>query len=162
MSALPFELRLAGPSDEPFLLELYAATHGQQFTPLPLAPAQRDHLVRMQFDAQRMGYRAQFPQSQDFLITLGGEPAGRLWLDESGEATRVIDIVVAPARQGRGLGRAILERVIVKAAESGKPVRLSVARTNPRAFELYRRLGFEVCAEDEMYLELSRECERAG
>jgi ribosomal protein S18 acetylase RimI-like enzyme len=158
LSSLSFELRLVESSDEPFLFQLYASTHGLQFAVLPLAPAQRDGLVRMQFNAQRTGYRAQFPSSEDFIVTLAGEPAGRLWLDESGAAVRVVDIAIAPAHQGRGLGRAILERVIVQACESGKPVSLTVARTNTRAFELYRRLGFEVCAEDQMYVELSRRC----
>jgi ribosomal protein S18 acetylase RimI-like enzyme len=57
----------------------------------------------------------------------------------------------------RGPSRTVLERVILGAAEAGKPVRLSVPRMNIRAFELYRRLGFEVCSEDEMYVEMKRD-----
>lgn len=157
MSTVSFELRLAEPSDEPFLLELYGATYGQQFALVPLAPAQREMLVRMQFNAQRSGYRQQFPASQDYLILTGGERAGRLWLDESPDEARVIDISIAPAQQGRGLGRAVLEHVIANAATAGKRVRLSVARMNARAFELYLRLGFEVSGEDEVYVEMTRE-----
>jgi ribosomal protein S18 acetylase RimI-like enzyme len=154
LSTRGFTLRLVEDSDEPFLYHLFASTKGQQFALLPLDPAQLDALIRMQFDAQRMGYRAQFPASQDFIITLAGEPAGRLWLDESGAAVRVLDIAIAPAQQGQGLGRAVLQHVI----QLGKPVRLSVARTNTRALQLYQRLEFRIVHEDDVYLELSREC----
>lgn len=160
MSSPQFELRLAEASDEPFLFQLFESTHGQQFALLPLAPAQREMLVRMQFEAQRSGYRAQFPASQDFVIVTGGEPVGRLWLDESGDHARVLDIAFVPAQQRRGMGRAVLEQVIGKAESVGKPVRLSVDRMNGRAFELYRRLGFEVTAEDEIYLEMTRPAAR--
>ena len=120
-------------------------------------------LVQMQFEAQRSGYRAQSPKSQDFVIVAGGEPVGRLWLDEGGDAVRVIDIVIAPGQQGRGIGRAVLEQVIGKAESASKAVRLYVDRMNGRAFELYRRLGFTVTSEDEIRFEMVRAPkERAG
>ena len=152
-----FELRLAEAFDEPFLLQLFAGTHGQQFSLLPLAPAQRDMLVRMQFDAQRGGYRQQFPGSQEFVIIAGGEPAGRLWVDESGAEVRVLDIAIAPVHQRQGLGTAVLKDVIAKAVAAGKGVRLSVARMEVATFEWYRRLGFKVCREDEVYIEMERQ-----
>lgn len=156
LSALQFELRLGGASDEPFLYYLFESTHGLQFAVLPLAPAQREMLVRMQFEAQRSGYRAQFPESQDFVIIAGGEPVGRLWLDESGATARVLDIVIAPGQQGRGIGRAVLEQVIEKAESARKAVQLYVDRMNGRAFELYQRLGFIVNSGDEIRLEMVR------
>ncbi len=54
LTAPPFELRLAEASDEPFLFQLYAHTHGQQFTLLPLPPKELDALLRMQCNAQRI------------------------------------------------------------------------------------------------------------
>ncbi len=159
LSAPDFTLRLVEANDEPFLFQLFASTQGQQFYLLPLEPAQRDELVRMQFDAQRTSYRQQYPQSQHFLILVEDEPAGRLWVDESGEEMRVIDIVLAPTYQGRGIGKQLLERVIAKADGAGKALRLFVDRMNARALELYRRYGFEVCGEYGFYLEMRREAQ---
>lgn len=145
------------PSDEPFLYQLFAATQGQQFYLLPLEPAQRDALIRMQFEAQRGSYRQQYPESEHSIILVDGQPGGRLWVDESGEEMRVIDIVLAPEYQGRGIGKQVLEQVIAKADGAGKALRLFVDRMNARAFDLYRRYGFEVCGEYGFYLEMRRE-----
>jgi ribosomal protein S18 acetylase RimI-like enzyme len=144
-------------SDEPFLFDLFASTQGQQFYLLPLEPTQRDALVRMQFEAQRTSYRQQYPESEHFIILLDGQPAGRLWVDERGEEISVIDIVLAPRYQGGGIGTEVFEQVIAKADETGRAVRLFVDRMNTRAFELYRRFGFEVCGEHSFYLEMRRE-----
>jgi ribosomal protein S18 acetylase RimI-like enzyme len=157
-----YTLRLVEPSDEPFLLELFATTQGQQFYLLPLEPPQRDALVRMQFEAQRTSYRQQYPASEHFVILIDQQPAGRLWVDESGEEVRVIDIVLAPGYQGRGLGKQLLQQVIANADTTGRAVRLFVDRMNARAFELYRRFGFEVCGEYTFYLEMRREPEPEG
>lgn len=157
LSTASFELRLVEAPDEPFLYQLFASTQGQQFYLLPLEPAQREALVRMQFEAQRTSYRQEFPASEHFIILVEGQPAGLLWIDESGKEVRVIDIVLAPGYQGHGIGKEVLERVIAKADRDQKAVRLFVDRMNVRAFGLYRRFGFEVCGEQPFYLEMRRE-----
>ncbi len=86
----------------------------------------------------------------------GGQTAGRLWLDESENSVRVIDLALLPEQQGRGIGTHVLRSVIRRAGEAGRPVCLTVARTNERAFGLYRRLGFVVSASDEVYVEMCR------
>lgn len=110
----------------------------------------------MQFQAQRSGYRAQYPASQDFLILIDGEPAGRLWLDDSSRAcVHVLDVAILPERQGAGLGSAAIRQAMEQASRAGKAVTLHVARMNVRALDFYRRLGFEVSGEDEVYLEMT-------
>ena len=143
-------------SDESFLFQLFTGTQGQQFYLLALEPAQRDALVRMQFEAQRMSYRQQYPDSEHFLILADEQPAGRFWVNEGAEEINVIDIVLTPSYRGRGIGTELLKRVIGKADEAGKAVRLFVDRGNERAFELYRGLGFEVCGDTPFYLEMRR------
>jgi ribosomal protein S18 acetylase RimI-like enzyme len=157
LSTPHFELRLVETSDEPFLFELYESTRGQMFALAALEPGQREMLVRMQFEAQRRGYRQQHPNSREFIVMAGGERVGRLWLEESEEAARVVDITVAPARQGNGLGTAVMEDVIERARRAGRPVRLSVDKMNGRAYELYRRLGFEACGDTGLNIEMKRE-----
>lgn len=152
---MQFTLRPVADRDEEFLYRLYEATHGQQFALLPLVPAQREALVRMQFNAQRGGYRQQYPSSQDFIILEGSEPCGRIWLDWSlPRHLHLLDISILPERQGTGLGAAVLRQSMEQARNAGKPMHLYVARMNAGAFELYRRLGFEVTGGDEVYLEM--------
>jgi ribosomal protein S18 acetylase RimI-like enzyme len=154
LSDLHFALRPANASDELFLHCLYESTHGQRFALLPLAVAQRESLVRMQFDAQRTGYRQQYPRSEDFVVVIGDRPAGRLWMDEGGQNIVVVDIAIAREHQGCGIGTEVLQHVIERAEAAGKSVRLTVDRMNARAFGLYRRLGFEVCGGDDVDIEM--------
>lgn len=103
MSTTAFQLRLVEDSDEPFLYDLFASTKGQQFRLLPLAPAQLDGLVRIQFDAQRVSYRQQYPASEHSIILFEGQPVGRLWLDDGADELWIIDIVIHPQFEGRGI-----------------------------------------------------------
>ena len=152
---MQFTLRPVIDTDEAFLYRLYEATHGQQFALLPLAPSQREALVRMQFDAQRHGYRQQYPASQDAIILAQDKPCGRVWLDFSQpEYLHLLDIAILPEYQGTGLGTAVLQQMMEQARHARKPMHLHVARLNVGAFHLYCRLGFEVTAEDEVYWEL--------
>lgn len=157
MNALPLQLRLVEQSDEPFLYDLFANTKGQQFRLLPLEPAQFDALVRMQFDAQRLSYRQNNPASEHFLILFEGRPAGRLWIDDRPDELWIIDLVLHPEFEGRGIGRALVQHVIERAASRAVPVGLYVDLMNQRAFELYRSLGFEVSGDpNQMYVEMRR------
>jgi ribosomal protein S18 acetylase RimI-like enzyme len=152
-----FQLRLVEDSDEPFLYHLFANTRGLQFQLLPLDAAQLDALVRMQFDAQRMSYRQQYPASEHSLILLDGQPAGRLWINDGADELWVIDLVIHPAFQHRGLGRAVLEHVVARAESRRVPVGLYVDPVNDPALGLYRSLGFEICGnQQQMYVQMRR------
>ncbi|MBV9761653.1 MAG: GNAT family N-acetyltransferase [Acidobacteriaceae bacterium] len=153
--AVSFTLRPAQSADEDFLYRLYEATHGQQFSLLPLSPEHREALVRMQFQAQRTGYRQQYPASQDSIIEVNRESAGRVWLDDvSKSELHLVDIAILPGQQGRGLGAAVLQWILESAEASKKAVSLYVARMNVRAIEFYRRLGFREIGGDEVYIEM--------
>jgi ribosomal protein S18 acetylase RimI-like enzyme len=64
------------------------------------------------------------------------------------DALFVNSLGVDPELQGRGVGTRILQHAIERArAEGRRCVCLDVATSNPRAQQLYERLGFEVVAE---------------
>ena len=67
---------------------------------------------------------------------------GRHW---SGEAEATIgELVVAPAVEGRGLGRALVEAALEHARADGyQRISVSTGAANARARALYARLGFE-------------------
>ncbi len=51
-------------------------------------------------------------------------------------------VATAPEAAGRGVARAMMETVLAKAAEAGKPARLVSSLLNLDSFSLYTRLGF--------------------
>ena len=75
---------------------------------------------------------------------MDGAVVGYLDVENEGEFVALNNIRVAPSMQGRGLGGALVRRVIAEAVP--KPVQLRVLRVNP-ARRLYERLGFRVIEE---------------
>jgi spectinomycin phosphotransferase len=72
----------------------------------------------------------------------GGALVGLNFLYEHDPIRAVGPLAVAPAAQGRGVGRRLMEAVLARAAAAAG-VRLTAA-ANPAAFALYASLGFEV------------------
>ncbi|WP_413206503.1 GNAT family N-acetyltransferase [Rhodospirillum sp. A1_3_36] len=56
---------------------------------------------------------------------------------------RLVDLVVLPEAQGQGLGRALVEAVLVLADSLGVEARLDVHPGNEKARRLYEGLGFQ-------------------
>jgi ribosomal protein S18 acetylase RimI-like enzyme len=82
-----------------------------------------------------------------YVIEIDGERAGRLRLVRPPDFRELAGIQLLPAHQGRGLGTHLIEQFLVDARDRGLPARLRVERDNPRARELFERLGFvEVAA----------------
>jgi ribosomal protein S18 acetylase RimI-like enzyme len=107
---------------------------------LPL-PA-REQLMTMQFRAQTMSYRAQFPAARLDIIELDGNPIGRIAVDRSGDAVHIVDQALSPPFRNLGIGSAIMRALMREAEQAGLPLRLHVASDNASALRLYLRLGF--------------------
>lgn len=74
------------------------------------------------------------------LVELG---RGESWIES---------VAVAPDRQGRGIGTALVAAAVELAERrAGPQVRLSVSDRNAAAYVVYRRLGFEVVARSARY-----------
>ena len=148
-------LRPAVAGDEPFLRALFRATRAPEFAALGLADEALESLLAMQYAAQDRSYRAQHPGAAFDVVQRDGASIGRLSVDRTGEAIRVLDIALMPEHRGRGIGTGLLRALIAEAAGSDRAIRLAVVRTNP-ALTLYRRLGFVAAGGDEVHLELER------
>lgn len=91
---------------------------------------------------------------------VGGEVAAftMIGLDEQDDSLWIGGLVVDSARQGGGIGRAVVESVVAQARQQGRAsVALSVSPDNARARRLYAGLGFEETGEledDELVLRL--------
>jgi ribosomal protein S18 acetylase RimI-like enzyme len=146
-------LRDAGDADRGFLLRLFMALRAREWGLPEASCGSLQPLLHGQFDAQARAYRTAHPQSRCQVILEAGRPVGRLWVDRAASGIRILDISIEPAHQGRGIGRAVLGRVLAEAQRNAVPVSLAVAQENP-AGHLYRRLGFAVTAERPPYLEM--------
>lgn len=140
-------LRPICSDDEEFLLAVYASTRADELAQIAWSEEQKAAFVRMQFDAQRRDYDARYPNSEYDVIMLDARPVGRLWIGRDEEQIRLLDIALLPEAQNRGVGGALLRRLIAEARQTGKKLRHMVFVLNPDAQRFYERLGFRVFEE---------------
>jgi ribosomal protein S18 acetylase RimI-like enzyme len=103
--------------------------------------------------------RWQDPTSRRYIVTFSPaqtgstEPVGMVRLAAEAGETGIYGLGVAPAYQGRGYGRQIVEEAIriARAENPQQAIMLDVAVSNTRAFNLYRSCGFQVRATYDYY-----------
>lgn len=134
-------LRRRRPEDRGFLCALYASTRTEELAPVPWSEAQKAGFLEWQFDCQARHYDAHYPGCEFLVVEHQGEPIGRLYLDRRATEIRVVDIALVPDWRRRGVGAALLRRVMAEAAAEGLAVSIHVEVHNP-ARRLYERLGF--------------------
>jgi ribosomal protein S18 acetylase RimI-like enzyme len=142
--------RNVAPGDEELLYRIYASTRTEELAPVPWTEEQKQSFLRMQFRAQSADYAANYTGAEFLVVLVGGEPAGRLYLDRRDDELRIVDIALLPEHRGAGVGGAILRDLLAEAAAAGKVVRIHVERMNP-ALRLYQRLGFRQIADLGVY-----------
>jgi len=155
MSEPKISLRPVGPSDEGFLLKVYASTRTEEMALTGWTQGQIDAFLEMQYNAQRQHYREHYADASFDVVLVDGQPAGRLYLQRRKDEHRVVDIALLPEFRGKGIGRGMLEDIIATAAKEGKAVRIHVERNNP-ALHLYQRLGFVPIGDSGVYYLMER------
>jgi ribosomal protein S18 acetylase RimI-like enzyme len=96
---------------------------------------------------QRHSFMANLPASSFVIASLADEDIGGYCLMPKQDHFYLEMLLLAPQHQGRGHGSRMMQQVLAQSAEHGLPVLLSVLKNNP-AHQFYRKLGFEVYAED--------------
>jgi GNAT superfamily N-acetyltransferase len=137
-------------SDQAFLLALFSSHRAAPFAALGLPEQMLETMMRQQFHAQSTGHRAQHPNARREIVETDGEDMGRLVSDLGDTHLHLVDIALAPAWRGQGLGALLISQLLDEARAAALPVTLQVARDNPAA-NLYARLGFEMTTADEVY-----------
>ena len=125
-------------------------------------PAQRDRVLRVQFAAQRRSYRQEFPKADERVILRDGSPIGWVVVDRSGAELHGIDIALVADQRSRGIGTMVIRALQDEAAADGRPMVITVLRSNVRALALYERLGFRPIRHTEVHtlMEWRRESRR--
>ncbi|HEX7317147.1 MAG TPA: GNAT family N-acetyltransferase [Pyrinomonadaceae bacterium] len=141
-------LRPATPEDYEEMVLVYASTREAELAQVTWwDDAQKLAFCRMQYHAQKLEYDARYPDAQYDVILLEGRTAGRVWIGRDDDEIHMLDITVLPWAQGRGVGTALIKRLIEEARASGKHLRHMVFIMNEGARRLYERLGFVVIEE---------------
>jgi len=86
------------------------------------------------------------------VILVDGVVCGYAAVEDQAEAIHVVELVVCPEYQGRGIGSTVLQTVIARAQNEQRPVRLRTCIENSRAQSFYRRHGFRELGRDETHL----------
>ena len=137
------ELRPVAPDDDQFLLAVYESTRADELAQVEWAEGQKEEFLRWQFDLQRKEYDSRFPDAAYQVVMIDQQPAGRIWVGTDNEQIRLLDIGLLPEFQNRGVGTALLQRLIAHAASERKALRHMVFVLNNNAERFYERLGFK-------------------
>ncbi len=123
-------------------MALWGATSGQQAA-----------FLRMQFEAQRVHYGLHFPHADHAVITIDGQPVGRVLVDRSRDEIRLIDIALLPGHRNAGIGSVLIGELLQESVAARKPVRVRAFKPS-RAVGFYERLGFRRIADEGAYFAL--------
>lgn len=144
-------LRLATREDEPFLYAVYASTRAEELALVDWDDSQKSAFLQMQFTAQHRYYHEQFADAAFQVIECSGTAVGRLYVARGPSEIRIIDIALLPPYRNRGIGSWLIRQLQGEAASTGKRLSIHVERMNP-ALQLYTRLGFQLVADQGVYL----------
>lgn len=148
-------LRPVADDDRDFLVALYDSVREPELAHLGWTDAQRAAFIEHQFAAQDAHYRANYPGATLDVVEVDGQRAGRLYVHRGRSDIRIMDIALAPAFRGRGIGTALLRSLMDEAQQSGRKLSIHVEMNNP-ARRLYDRLGFEPTGEHGVYVLMER------
>lgn len=136
-------LRPAGPGDLGFLELLHASGREEEVSTFGWAPSTARAFLHQQFEAREAHRAGLYPGSEQSIVQVDGEDAGRLVVCRATSAIRIVELSLRPASRGRGVGTAVTQGLQREAAAVGARLVLDVPETNP-AVRLCERLGFRL------------------
>lgn len=142
-------------ADMAFLNSLYASSRDAEVAATGWHPADQQDFLSAQFRTQHNYYREHFADGQFLLLSRGTEAIGRLYWWAQGANATLIDVTLVPLECGLGLGTSLINLLTQQADQQGQTITLHVEPHNP-ALRLYRRVGFEVVIDNDVYLKMHR------
>ena len=145
--------RLRTEEDLPFIEALYWSTREDELAGTGWPEALKRQFAAQQQSAQSRHFELNHPGAEWLLIEQGGAAIGRLYVEDRDDRILLVDIALMPESRGRGIGTAIIGDLLALGRDEGKPVWLSVFKTN-KARRLYARLGFAFAGDAGAYDEM--------
>ena len=97
---------------------------------------------------QKEGFVTSLPARDFKILTQGGKPIGCFHISQKPDHVVLDMIMVQPDYQRQGHGSYLMKLIKQDASSLGKPLRLSVLKSNP-AVSFHEQAGFAVASEDE-------------
>ena len=142
-------LRRCDVSDDAFLYDVFVTTWQSEVAALPNQNLAQ-HVLRIQHIAQERRFASGFPEHERYVVLEDGEPAGRLYVDQSGVDIALLDLTLLPRFRSRGLGTRVVRDLLTEAGRDSRKVTLRVPRRQNRATDFYTRLGFHLVSVDDV------------
>lgn len=146
-------LRPATLEDEPFLVNLFAATRSDELALMNCDENQKETFIMLQFKAQSRQYEVNYPHANNSIILFADALVGRMIVARTEAAILLVDISLLAEYRNAGIGTRLIQNLLKEAAVAGRPVRLHVFSSSP-AVRLYERLGFSRIGDEGTYLEM--------
>jgi ribosomal protein S18 acetylase RimI-like enzyme len=138
--------------DEPFIRRLMIETLTDQLGAWSWPDGVREPLLDAQSRVRRQGFRASAGDKPGTIAVINDEPVAWYIAVELPGEIRLLNLVVARERRGKGIGSAVLRKLVM----ASKTVTLSVAINNQRALDLYTRMGFRRAGDDGVHYFMER------
>jgi len=136
----------------PLIHELGKQTFYPTYLPF-ITKAQVDYMFHKMYDLPALQQQVTERKHTFLLARLDKRPVGFISYEKDINAERackVHKLYVLPGTQGHGIGKALLDRVMLDGLAAGQQsIWLNVNRFN-KAVEFYKHLGFEIVAEDDI------------
>jgi ribosomal protein S18 acetylase RimI-like enzyme len=142
-------LRRCADSDDAFLYDVFVTTWQSEVAALPNQNLAQ-HVLRIQHIAQERRFANAFPQRERYVVLEDGEPAGRLYVDQSGPDLVLLDLTLLPKFRSRGIGTQVVCELFDAAARENRKITLRVPRRQRRTSDFYVSLGFRIVSVDDI------------
>lgn len=152
---MKFKLRLIEDSDLPFLKSVYRSTRETELSITGWSEEEKTKFIDFQFNAQHSHYTNSYKGARFNIIEWNKKDVGRLYLWETDEQIRIMDIALFSEYRGKGIGTSILNHLIEDSEKSGKKLNIHVEHNNP-ALGLYERMGFKKTDDTGIYYFMER------
>jgi ribosomal protein S18 acetylase RimI-like enzyme len=161
-----FWIRSFTHADEPFLWEILYHT---LYVPQGHAPFPREIVKEPEIAKYVLGWGKEDDRGMIALDEISSKPIGAAWFrlfrfDNKGygyvdDNTPELSIALLPGYRNRGIGTALLNRLLEEAGQHYAAVSLSVSPAN-QALHLYQRLGFEIVGQQGASIIMRREFDK--
>jgi ribosomal protein S18 acetylase RimI-like enzyme len=148
------ETKLITSSDNNFLKNLFFEIKSDIFQKMPKEIL--CSLLNLQFKSQQQHYYLHWPKAEHYLLIFNKAPIGQVIINKSDDNIHIVDISILPSLQKQGIGTQYLLSLIAAAKEKKLSINLSVDKNNP-VLTLYKRIGFKVISDDEIYYKMEIE-----
>lgn len=139
-------------TDMAFVYELFCSVRGPELEYTNFNAVEKARFLTSQFKAMHDSYAQRFPKGQHYIVVKQDEDVGRIYVNETDEEIRLLDVIIRPDKRNQGIGAHLLQQMIQRSNQTGKTIRFYVWHTNIAGQRFYERLGFKQVRDDDAYL----------